>query len=204
MQGKHLSHVLHGHAVPALKQGKRRRWRWAAVSIASVLAIMFVYTYIYCLASIVFNYAWWILFSSTVQSAHPSRATAMEGQALVPKIIHQTWRNETIPEKWSKASVACQQLHPGYEYMMWTDAKAEQLIRDKYPWFLDTYLAYSYNIQRADALRYFVLHEYGEHGDCPQGSEGLVGWSNMCTISTPRGSSSRGLCQEQSASAKDT
>ncbi len=36
-----------------------------------------------------------------------------------------------------------------------------QLIRDKFPWFLKTYQAYRYNIQRADVLRYFVLYEYG-------------------------------------------
>jgi len=36
-----------------------------------------------------------------------------------------------------------------------------QLIRDKYPWFLKTFKGYPHSIQRADALRYFVLHEFG-------------------------------------------
>lgn len=36
-----------------------------------------------------------------------------------------------------------------------------QLIAEKFPWFLDTWFKYPYNIQRADVLRYFVLYEYG-------------------------------------------
>jgi len=39
--------------------------------------------------------------------------------------------------------------------------RCTQLIRDKYPWFLGTFKGYPHGIQRADALRYFVLHEYG-------------------------------------------
>jgi hypothetical protein len=35
------------------------------------------------------------------------------------------------------------------------------LIEEKFPWFLESWLKYPYNIQRADVLRYFVLYEYG-------------------------------------------
>jgi mannosyltransferase OCH1-like enzyme len=38
---------------------------------------------------------------------------------------------------------------------------ATQLIASKFPWFLSTFKSYPYGIQRADALRYFVLYEYG-------------------------------------------
>ena len=31
----------------------------------------------------------------------------------------------------------------------------------RYEWFLETWDAYPYNIERADAIRYFVLHHYG-------------------------------------------
>jgi len=41
------------------------------------------------------------------------------------------------------------------------NASHAQLIATKFPWFLDTYKSYPYGIQRADALRYFVLYEYG-------------------------------------------
>lgn len=34
----------------------------------------------------------------------------------IPKIIHQTWKSETIPEKWWEAQQSCVNLHPDYEY----------------------------------------------------------------------------------------
>lgn len=35
---------------------------------------------------------------------------------LIPKIIHQTWKNETIPSKWAEPQQSCIDLHPDYEY----------------------------------------------------------------------------------------
>ena len=45
--------------------------------------------------------------------------------------------------------------------MLWTDASSREFIAQNYPWFLDTFDNYTYAIQRADAIRYFVLHHYG-------------------------------------------
>lgn len=45
--------------------------------------------------------------------------------------------------------------------MLWTDAGSREFIATQYPWFLDTFDNYTYNIERADAIRYFVLHHYG-------------------------------------------
>lgn len=45
--------------------------------------------------------------------------------------------------------------------MLWTDASSREFIAKEYPWFLDTFDGYTYPIQRADAIRYFVLYHYG-------------------------------------------
>ena len=45
--------------------------------------------------------------------------------------------------------------------MLWTDASSREFIAENYSWFLDTFDAYKYPIQRADAIRYFILHHYG-------------------------------------------
>lgn len=37
---------------------------------------------------------------------------------LIPKIIHQTYKNETIPEVWVDAQQSCIDLHPDYEYIV--------------------------------------------------------------------------------------
>lgn len=47
------------------------------------------------------------------------------------------------------------------EYMLWTDTGSREFIAEHYSWFLEIFDGYKYNIQRADAIRYFVLHHYG-------------------------------------------
>ena len=37
---------------------------------------------------------------------------------LIPKIIHQTYKNESIPEIWQVAAQSCKDLHPDYEYIV--------------------------------------------------------------------------------------
>ena len=35
---------------------------------------------------------------------------------LIPKIIHQTYINESVPEHWREAQKSCVDLHEDYEY----------------------------------------------------------------------------------------
>ncbi|KAI0638121.1 nucleotide-diphospho-sugar transferase [Trametes polyzona] len=79
----------------------------------------------------------------------------------IPRIIHQTWKSETLPPRWAKISKECRDMMPDYEYKLWTDASAREFIAEHYSWYLDAYDNYKYPIQRADAIRYFVLHYYG-------------------------------------------
>ncbi|TFY83950.1 hypothetical protein EWM64_g79 [Hericium alpestre] len=90
--------------------------------------------------------------------APPSNNTAIE---RIPRIIHQTWKTETLPPRWKDISEECRAMMPDYEYMLWTDATSREFIAEQYSWFLDTFDSYTYPIQRADAIRYFVLHYYG-------------------------------------------
>jgi len=80
---------------------------------------------------------------------------------LIPKIIHQTYINETIPEQWKAGQQSCIDLHEDYEYKLWTDDLSRKFIAAEYPSFLDTFDSYPYPIQRADSIRYFVLAYYG-------------------------------------------
>ena len=79
--------------------------------------------------------------------------SALEQEPLIPAIIHQTWKDENIPEMWRGAQRSCQKLHPHYKYVLWTDAMARELIADSYPELLSTFDAYPYNIERADVIR---------------------------------------------------
>lgn len=37
---------------------------------------------------------------------------------LIPKILHQTYINDSIPEQWKKGQQSCLDLHKDYEYMV--------------------------------------------------------------------------------------
>ena len=47
---------------------------------------------------------------------------------LIPKIIHQTYVNETVPERWREAQKSCVDLHEDYEY------KVASPLRVMQPW----------------------------------------------------------------------
>ena len=81
----------------------------------------------------------------------------------LPKIIHHQWKDENIPEMYKEWHQKWYDLFPEPEYthMLWTDDSARALIKDHYPWFLETYDDYDYPIKRADAVRYFYLYHYG-------------------------------------------
>ncbi|KAH5436276.1 hypothetical protein HBI47_074520 [Parastagonospora nodorum] len=91
----------------------------------------------------------------------PNSGTVNDRPQLIPKIIHQTYKNDSIPEHWKGPQQSCLDLHPDYEYKLWTDKKSREFIAAEYPWFLETFDGYPYPIQRADAIRYFVLHHFG-------------------------------------------
>lgn len=79
----------------------------------------------------------------------------------IPRILHQTWKSSLLPSKWAIQSKKCQEMHKDFEYKLWTDESSLEFIKEFYPWFLPTFLGYKFDIQRADAIRYFVLHKYG-------------------------------------------
>ena len=96
-----------------------------------------------------------------VLANHSAPADADQPRSQIPKVIHQTWKTEELPERWRASRQQCMDLHPDYEHILWTDAKSRAFIAEHYSWFLPTFDAYPYAIQRADAIRYFVLHRYG-------------------------------------------
>lgn len=83
------------------------------------------------------------------------------GPQQIPKIIHQTYKTNDIPEIWREGQQRCIDLHPDYEYILWTDEMSRNFIAEEYPWFLKTFDNYKYPIERADSIRYFILNHFG-------------------------------------------
>jgi mannosyltransferase OCH1-like enzyme len=55
----------------------------------------------------------------------------------------------------------CHTTRANIVIQLWTDDKARSFLAAEYPWFLDGWDNYPFPIQRADAIRYFVLYHYG-------------------------------------------
>jgi hypothetical protein len=62
----------------------------------------------------------------------PNSGTINQRPQLIPKIIHQTYKNESIPAHWQGPQQSCLDLHPDYEYKLWTDKKSREFIAAEY------------------------------------------------------------------------
>lgn len=80
---------------------------------------------------------------------------------MIPRIIHQTYKTQDLPERWKGTPETWKRNHPEWTYMFWTDHDNRELIKRVDPEFLPSYDAYKYPIQRADAVRYYILKHYG-------------------------------------------
>lgn len=87
--------------------------------------------------------------------------TSADGRVRIPHIIHQTYKDENIPEHYVKYIRSFVDRNPNWEYYFWTDDSARQLIKEKHPDMLELWDAFNDPINRADALRYVILYEYG-------------------------------------------
>lgn len=79
----------------------------------------------------------------------------------IPKIIHQTWKTSTLPEKWQPSQDSIKKHMPDWSYHLWTDEENSAFVREHFPDFVDTFEGFPYGIQRADAIRYMLLYVYG-------------------------------------------
>ena len=82
-------------------------------------------------------------------------------RAAFPRVIHQSWKTESLPPDFRNWSQSWRRLHPSYEFRLWTDRDNHQLIADHYPWFLPVYEELDHKIKRADVVRFFYLYHFG-------------------------------------------
>jgi len=80
---------------------------------------------------------------------------------MIPRILHQVWLGGSVPRVWAEVAMSWRRFHPGWAYHFWTDAESQPFVQANYPEFLGTFESYAYPIQRADVLRYLLLHQFG-------------------------------------------
>lgn len=84
---------------------------------------------------------------------------------MITKIIHQVYGlfqdNKSIPNDWIVSSNILKKNNPNWKYKLWNYESCLHLLEKHYPWFLETYNGYKHPIQKADAIRPFILYHYG-------------------------------------------
>lgn len=97
----------------------------------------------------------WQLYHSVVQNKQ------LQHVGKIPKIIHQTWKHNVIPENWIMSPVNWKRLHGDWLWLLWTDDDIREYIRTFHPDYVGLFNGFKYGIQMADAIRYFILYDFG-------------------------------------------
>jgi mannosyltransferase OCH1-like enzyme len=80
---------------------------------------------------------------------------------MIPKIIHQTYKTNYLPEDLKKWHENVKNLHPSWEIKLWTDEDNLQLVKKHFPHLLSAYTGLPYPIMRVDIVRYMYMAVYG-------------------------------------------
>ena len=79
----------------------------------------------------------------------------------IPKIVHQTWKTQKMPDPISKCVASLRQLNPHWEHRFYTDDDWESLITECSLVDRESFLRFPTGIQRADIFRAVALYEKG-------------------------------------------
>ena len=79
----------------------------------------------------------------------------------IPKIIMQTWKTNDIPEGWKESPLSIKNYMSDWKYILMTDKMNEDFVKENFPGFYPYFIAFPYNIQRADAIRACWLYING-------------------------------------------
>lgn len=79
----------------------------------------------------------------------------------IPKIIHQSWKSEELPDRFLQWSDTWRMHHPDWEWVLWTNEDNRALVELHFPWFKKAYEDLGYEILRADTARNMYMYIFG-------------------------------------------
>lgn len=80
---------------------------------------------------------------------------------MIPKIIHQTWKNAEVPAEFAPYQNKVRALNPGWQYRLWTDDENLKFVEQEFSDFLEIYLGFPRHIMRVDVIRYLIMYKVG-------------------------------------------
>lgn len=82
-------------------------------------------------------------------------------ESVIPKIIHQTWKTQDVPEKYRTWVRSWKEKNPDFTYKLYDNDESRLLVASSYPEFLELYDSLPTGVQKADLFRYLVIHKFG-------------------------------------------
>lgn len=80
---------------------------------------------------------------------------------IIPKIIHQTYKDYDLPDIFSHCQKSIKELHPDFEYRFYTDNDMYNIITNEFPEYYDVFQKLPRMIMKIDMFRYFLMYKYG-------------------------------------------
>lgn len=85
----------------------------------------------------------------------------MAAETRIPRIVHQLWKDRSIPARWEAAQRSVLKYHKGWEYRLWTDALMDAHVREHHPDLYAVFAGMNRHIMRVDVFRYVLMHDFG-------------------------------------------
>lgn len=98
--------------------------RTTLYSVLTFFALWLSWSYISAFAAVGYTYLWWAAHRDLPTMPVP----ATDNTTVVPRIIHQTWKDRNVPEKWKAAQQSCIDHNKDFTYRLWTDEEGLRFI----------------------------------------------------------------------------
>jgi inositol phosphorylceramide mannosyltransferase catalytic subunit len=100
--------------------------------------------------------------NTNLENSYPEPSPSIENENYnIPKIIIQTWKSNSIPNRYIPLIDSIKQHNPDYQYLFFTDNAIEHFLKINYPQYYQTYLHLPIKIQKIDFFRYVAVYHYG-------------------------------------------
>ncbi len=97
-------------------------------------------------------------FGKSLYNQYNPSVFAAQTEPTIPKHIHQIWIGGPLPEVFKKYIYTWKQMHPDWEYTLWTDKK----IRELFPLYNQNYYDQSDGMGvKSDLLKWEIIYRFG-------------------------------------------
>jgi hypothetical protein len=84
---------------------------------------------------------------------------------MIPKIIHQTWRSDELPNVFQKIYDKNKDINKGFEFKLWSHSPGpptiDEFMKNEYPDIYPIFEKAKFGVQKADISRLAILHHFG-------------------------------------------